>query len=229
MRRAVRGNWNTRPLPEMRATIELNRRFSRREMSRIRQGVIPEEMEDKWFVYWEDDTLFFHRSWTGYCVYVVRFSCDENGAVMVSADVNRNPDEYRCTDDDHDAQLIPYLINLLLLRRPAEFPATLPTPGEAALEQWSLVGQAGLGIHPGDAASGRARYVFLPKGAVELSSSEIAARIRGCLLGGAAGDAYGAPLEFLSLDDHPGDGDLKVRLTSRRLLAGGARSLTTRR
>ena len=22
-------------------------------------------MEDKWFIYWKDDALFFHRSWTG--------------------------------------------------------------------------------------------------------------------------------------------------------------------
>jgi ADP-ribosylglycohydrolase len=168
-------------------------------MSRIRRGVIPEEMEDKWFVYWEEDTLFFHRSWTGFCVYVVRFSCDENGGLMVSADVNRDPDEYTNTDDLHDAALIDYLIDVLLLRRRASFPARLPTSGEAALEQWSFVGQAGLGIHPGDSAGGRARYVFIPKGARELSSSEIAARIRGCLLGGAVGDAYGAPLEFLSL------------------------------
>ena len=30
--------------------------------------------EDKWFIYWENDTLFFHRSWTGVCVYIVRFT-----------------------------------------------------------------------------------------------------------------------------------------------------------
>jgi len=33
-------------------------------------GLVPEEIEDKWFIYWEDDTLFFHRSWTGNCIYV---------------------------------------------------------------------------------------------------------------------------------------------------------------
>ena len=37
-------------------------------MDQIRAGHIPEMMEDKWFIYWQDDRLFFHRSWTGYCI-----------------------------------------------------------------------------------------------------------------------------------------------------------------
>lgn len=30
-------------------------------------------MEDKWFWYMEGDTLYIHRSWTGFCIYIVEF------------------------------------------------------------------------------------------------------------------------------------------------------------
>ena len=140
MRAATPSDWNTHPLPETRVEIRLSQRYSLPELEQIRQGVIPEEMEDKWFVYWLDDKLFFHRSWTGFCVYVVAFSCDAEGVTIISADVNRDPEQYTCTDDAHDSKLILYLIDTLLLRRPTAFPASSSTPAEAALEQWSSVG-----------------------------------------------------------------------------------------
>jgi len=149
-------DWKIKPLPDERATIELNRDFSTDEFEQIRFGVVPEEMEDKWFIYWEDGALYFHRSWTGICLYVVRFSCNEDGATMISADINRDRGEYKNTDDSHDAKMITYLIDVLLLRKPAAFPSKSPSKTRAALEQWSLVGQAGLGIHPGDKREPRA-------------------------------------------------------------------------
>jgi hypothetical protein len=75
-------------------------------------------MEDKWFVYWKDDCLYFHRSWTGFCIYIVRFVCDDIGGKAAVATVNRDPDQYGGTDDEYDRRMIAYLIDVLLLRRP---------------------------------------------------------------------------------------------------------------
>ena len=77
-------------------------------------------MEDKWFIYWNDDALFFHRSWTGFCIYVVRFAADGATWRMIQADVNRDRRQYEETDDDRDARLISYLIDVLLLGRHAD-------------------------------------------------------------------------------------------------------------
>ena len=44
-------------------SVTLDRVFSPQDMDRIRRGVVPEAMEDKWFIYWKEDMLFFHRSW----------------------------------------------------------------------------------------------------------------------------------------------------------------------
>ena len=111
-------------------------------------GLVPGQMEDKWFIYWQDDVLYFHRSWTGFCVYVVRFEFEGESYRMVEADLNRERSEYGQTDDDHDAAMISYLIDVLLLDREADFPTDAADPGEAALQQWSEVGRAMLDEHP---------------------------------------------------------------------------------
>ena len=150
MKSATRSDWKTLDLPEQRATIELDLRFTPDEFEQIKRGVIPEEMEDKWFVYWGDDSLFFHRSWTGFCVHIVRFVLDDDGATAVEADLNRDSEQYKNTDDRYDARMIPYLIDVVLLRQPSRYPSKSSSDTRRALEQWSQVGHAGLGIHPGD-------------------------------------------------------------------------------
>ena len=148
MKSAKRSDWKTLPLPEQRATIELDLRFTPDEFEQIKRGVIPVEMEDKWFIYWEDDTLFFHRSWTGFCVYAVRFACDDEGATAVRADLNRDPEQYNNNDDQYDAEMIAYLVDVVLLRKPSRFPSQFSSDTRRAIEQWSQVGRAGLGQHP---------------------------------------------------------------------------------
>ncbi len=117
-------DWQTKPLPDQQAQISLDRDFSPDEIVRIQHGLIPEQMEDKWFIYWEDNQLFFHRSWTGYCVYIVEFATTDEGGTMIAARINRDPDQYRSPDNAYDAEMISCLIDARLLHRPASFPST---------------------------------------------------------------------------------------------------------
>jgi len=141
-------DWKTQLLPSKHARISLSRNFSRKEIDRMRAGVVPAQMEDKWFIYWQENFLFFHRSWTGVCIYVVRFVQNGDGLRMYEADVNREPSEYTETSDAKDAALISYLIDTLLLHQDAEFPCDSREPTESAIAAWSLVGKAMLGHHP---------------------------------------------------------------------------------
>ena len=150
MKRAKRTDWKIKPLPSRRISLSLGRCFEPHEMEDIRHGLVPEQMEDKWFLFWEDDTLFFHRSWTGFCVYVVHFVCDEDSCLMASPEVNRDPAQYTGVSDERDAKQISYLVDLLLLHRETVFPNDAATPGDGVLENWSLVGRAALGEHPND-------------------------------------------------------------------------------
>ena len=150
MKTAKPTDWKTEALPSKSVTIRLDRSFSRQEMKRIRRGLVPEQMEDKWFIYWKDDSLFFHRSWTGYCTYVVRFAAEGDGCRMIEAEVNRDPKQYAETSDGSDAEMLSYLVEVLLLHQEAVFPNDDPSTGKQALMNWSQVGRAMLGQHPND-------------------------------------------------------------------------------
>jgi len=107
-------------------------------------------MEDKWFIYWKDDALFFHRSWTGFCIYVVRFVAEGGSWKMTQAELNRNPKQYTETSAERDARMISYLVDVLLLHKDSEFPSKEPSSEKSALMNWSQVGRAMLGQHPND-------------------------------------------------------------------------------
>jgi len=104
-------------------------------MNYLTLGLIPEEMEDKWFIYWEDSKLYFHRSWSGVCIYIVTFKQDSELFQMFEADINQDPKEFKEADSQKNIKSINNLINGLLLRSNIELPNTV-------LENWSFYGRA---------------------------------------------------------------------------------------
>ena len=44
----------------------MNERISAEAMQEVRYGHIPEAMEDHWFMYCDESTIRYHRSWKGY-------------------------------------------------------------------------------------------------------------------------------------------------------------------
>src|SRR5437588_10029082 len=71
--RATRNSYSRhQPMPETKARMQVSQTFTDEEYQRMQMGTIPQEMEDKWFIYFEDGWFFFHRSWTGICIYQVR-------------------------------------------------------------------------------------------------------------------------------------------------------------
>lgn len=150
MQAASKSDWKTEPMPALCAVLALNHPFSPEEIATMRRGVIPEAMEDKWFIYWSRNRLYFHRSWTGYCIYVVRFKCDDAGGKIVEALANRDAGQYLEADDERDKAMISFLIDVVLLHRPGEFPSAEPSDEKRALMQWSQVGRAGVGKGPAE-------------------------------------------------------------------------------
>lgn len=116
--RATRTSWKVLPFPAARATIPLAREYTAAEYARIARGLIPRDMDDRWFIYLEGETLALHRSWTGACIFLVRFTPSDDGYRIAEAWANRDPEQYRVTDVHRDATDIARLIDLLLLKRP---------------------------------------------------------------------------------------------------------------
>jgi hypothetical protein len=115
---ATRRSWkNLQPLPAARAPLAIHSEFSGQEYERISCGLIPQEMEDKWFIFMEEGTLYFHRSWTGYCIYQLRLVSRGNSYVVADAWASRDREQYRWTDDSYDERQLLSLIDNMLLNR----------------------------------------------------------------------------------------------------------------
>src|SRR5688500_10310032 len=84
---AKRDDWMTTPLPAARASVALDRTYTASELERIREGNVPQEMEDKWFAFYEEPWLYLHRSWTGFVIYEVRFEPVGDGGGRVAEQV----------------------------------------------------------------------------------------------------------------------------------------------
>ena len=93
--------------------INFSMQFTEEQFDKITNGLIPEEMEDKWFIYFEENWLYFHRSWTGWGQYKVRISKENNEKKYSIKEfyVERDPLRYKCVDDDID---IERLCNIIL-------------------------------------------------------------------------------------------------------------------
>ncbi len=126
MSKAVRTDWKTLPLPSMRQDLGLELFLSDAEGEQIQLGFVPQEMEDKWFIFFEDGWLYFHRSWTGACIYGIKFDGSPSGVRATESWVNADPSQYKGSDRDFDRKLVLYFINKVLLRKPAEFPREIP-------------------------------------------------------------------------------------------------------
>lgn len=127
--KATSKSWKTKRLPAERARLPLERSFDAAEWQALRQGLIPEEMEQKWFIYESRGWLSFHRSWTGICIYRLRFRPRGAGVEIVEAWVNRNREQYFCADDRYDAAIVTYLLDSLLLKKDATWPVYGGAPG----------------------------------------------------------------------------------------------------
>lgn len=140
---AVRGDWKTLPLPSGRRSLELQGIFSDLEAEQIREGLIPETMEDKWFIFAEDGWVYFHRSWTGACIYWIKLDGSPTGARITESWVNTDPSQYQGIDPEFDKKLVRFLIDAFLLKRPAEFPRPAAVPESSpGLVQHSFIGRA---------------------------------------------------------------------------------------
>ena len=130
MKTAHRSSGKTRPMPQETNVLGYCEEFSSEEFETISRGLIPQDMDDKWFIYLEGNTLNLHRSWTGICIYQVEFATDSGNHTVRRALVNRDRNQYGGTDGDYDSKFLHFLISNLLLGKQVEFPMPTGVPGE---------------------------------------------------------------------------------------------------
>ena len=120
-------------------TIHCEIAISEAQFARVRQGMLPEEMEDKWFAYCEGNTLCFHRSWTGSKIFEAEVHKYGQNYRITDIKVERDYEIYSCTNDMHDYHTFKFLLAVALLGLKGDIPIS-KSGGDGMLEAWSSFG-----------------------------------------------------------------------------------------
>lgn len=113
-------------MPSEISSFEFNKMLSENEYASLVLGFKPAQMEDKWFAFVENNKLFFHRSWTGFCIYETEIEKTASGYLLTQTKVNRNFEQYKETDLEKEKELLDYLIDRILLDKKISFPKLEP-------------------------------------------------------------------------------------------------------
>jgi hypothetical protein len=107
-----RDDWKTEKPPGDLKRLAIEREYTQEEYEEMLLGFKPQVMEDKWFIYSEDDWLYFYRSWTGKFYGKVRLEKKGDRFVISEAWVSN------LNDLGKDAsRILEYLIDRILLGR----------------------------------------------------------------------------------------------------------------
>jgi ADP-ribosyl-[dinitrogen reductase] hydrolase len=179
---ATRATWKNEPI-ENPKRIEIALHFTEEQFSKLKLGLIPHAMEDKWFIFYENDWLYFHRSWTGFGIFKAQLINGQDGHSITEFWAERNQDKYSIEDDQSDIETLLFLI----------------TEGLLGIDTRELYIQNNIKSET-DIVKGWSNFgtlLFKNKDAENTDNlSDLTDSIKSVLLGVAVGDAIGVPVEF---------------------------------
>lgn len=106
---ATKTSWQNFPMLSPKR-IEIALHFNKRQYFMLTKGFIPEKVEDKWFIFYEDDWLYFHDVNTGLGIYKAQLIEETNGYSIKEFLVERNQDKKMNENDKIDIENISFLI-----------------------------------------------------------------------------------------------------------------------
>jgi len=123
---ATKNSWKIFEMPKSKIELKINPKiYSSEEFIKIKEGFIPREMEDKWFIYFENNKLYFHRSWSGFCAYEVIFIKNKDSFQIEKVYFNEQIYKDKSQiDNKYESNLLLYLIDRILLGKKINFPDT---------------------------------------------------------------------------------------------------------
>lgn len=114
MKKATRQDWQITAMPDTIEETILDRKLSDAEYRALTTGYIPKDMDDRWFLFVEDDWVNLHRSWTGNCIFQIKLESTPNGWILTKLKVNRNFDQYKSTNMESDTSELYSVLNYLI-------------------------------------------------------------------------------------------------------------------
>ena len=97
--------------PAKTLEIVVNSNILAKDVTILRQGHIPQVMEDHWFMYCDDEYIRYFRSWTGDCAFEARLIPNGRFYRIYKLRVNRSLEQFGIRSEDAAAMLFIYLIS----------------------------------------------------------------------------------------------------------------------
>lgn len=101
-------------MPNVTAEAALDRKVSEREYLSLIKGFKPHDMDERWFMYVEEDWIYLHRSWTGFCIFKAKIEIKADGYVLTMLYINRDPVQYKSTNIEADINEFHSVLNSLI-------------------------------------------------------------------------------------------------------------------
>lgn len=108
---ATRSSWKNYPIKNSRS-VEVDLTLSEEDYQNVTKGFVPTQMEDKWFIFFEDGIINFHRAWTGHGVFQAKIVKENNKYLIKEVFVEKS-----FTSEGDSKELFLSLIKKRLLSR----------------------------------------------------------------------------------------------------------------
>ena len=103
---ATKDSWKRLPLPERREPLSFPGFYTDARADLMCLGHVPRDMDDKWFVYAEEGWVYFHRNWTGACIFALKLDGSPVGVRVLDSWVSRDEKQYTSKDAEQDRKLL---------------------------------------------------------------------------------------------------------------------------
>jgi len=113
--KAKKSDWKNFPISDRKEKIPFERFYSDVEAEKIFNGSIPKTMEDKWFIFSEGDWVYFHRSWTGHCIFALKLDGSPSGVCVAEAWVTRDSEHFNSSGVESDINMLSGLVKSILV------------------------------------------------------------------------------------------------------------------
>ena len=108
---AKRDSWKFNPVNKP-VLLKYNLVLSFDKWNLLKQGLVPKVMEDRWFVFLEDNIVYFVRSWTGNCIFTVEIKImEDNNVLLHKVKMEEDKNIYR---GDSPAETLELLIKMVI-------------------------------------------------------------------------------------------------------------------
>ena len=140
-KKALKSDWKNSALSNVSKKINIDFKFNKEQYENLKLGLIPEQMEDKWFIYFENNFLYFHRSWTGICIYKMHLVSKGDKYISDYFFAVRDDKLYTNKDDKEDIRILTFLIKCGLLQIDMDENEIITDTEKNPLIDWSNFGR----------------------------------------------------------------------------------------